>query len=292
MTPVQPLRLRRIFYARAGDCVRTLVVSDIHGNLAALEAVAAAELYDSVVCLGDIVGYGPEPGACARWVRQNARPTVQGNHDRALADSVPPGCRPQFAWLADAMAPLGREQLSRPEIAWLGVLPRWAFLELHGVKFMFVHATPINPLYQYLGPDPEAWQRELDAIDATVIVVGHTHLQFDLDLGDKRVVNPGSVGQPKDGDPRAAYAVIEDGEIALRRVRYEVERTVDALERTTVPRAAVEDLSLLLRTGHVPPPRDPLPRVDTYGPPTVSREDAHPPFRSPRIATDNAFGDD
>jgi putative phosphoesterase len=246
---------------RARNHTRTLVISDIHGNFAALEAVAAIERCDRVVCLGDIVGYGPEPRSCVRWIAQHAEIAVQGNHDRALSDGSPPGCRPQFQWLADAMAPLGRKQLAQQEITWLGGLPRWAFLHLSGLKFMFVHATPLDPLYQYLGPDPEAWSRELATIDADIVVVGHTHLQFDLDLGDKRVVNPGSVGQPKDGDPRAAYAVIDEGEVRLGRTPYPVERTVSALAASGAPRAAVEDLTLLLQSGRVPPPRESPPQI-------------------------------
>lgn len=235
--------------------MKTLVISDLHGNRAALDAVATAEPHDAVICLGDIVGYGPEPGACARWTQEHATLVVQGNHDRALADGVSPRCREQFKWLADAMAPLGREQLNAHETAWLRALPRWAVLDLAGKQFMFVHATPVDPLYQYLGPDRDAWARELVTIDTDAVVVGHTHLQFDLDLGDKHVVNPGSVGQPKDGDPRAAYAVIENGVVRLGRVAYPVEQTVAALEASGAPRAAVADLSSLLRTGRVSAPR-------------------------------------
>lgn len=76
--------------------MRILVVSDIHGNRAALEAVAASESYDAVLCLGDIVGYGPAPTWCTRWVQKNATWTVQGNHDRATAEGSAPRCRPDF----------------------------------------------------------------------------------------------------------------------------------------------------------------------------------------------------
>ncbi len=243
--------------------MRTLVISDVHGNLAALEAVLA-EPHDAVVCLGDLVGYGPEPAACVRRLRAEGAVVVQGNHDRAAADGAPPGCREQFRWLADAVAPLTRAQLAPEEAAYLGALPRWASPELEGGAYLCVHATPRDPLYRYVGPDPVEWERELAGASAEVLLVGHTHLQFDLAVGTRRVVNPGSVGQPKDGDPRAAYAVIEGGTVALRRVPYPIETTVRALRHAGLPAAAVAVLVALLRTGVAPA------TLTTSGPPAGS----------------------
>jgi predicted phosphodiesterase len=231
--------------------MRVLVLSDIHGNLAALEAVASTS-YEAVVCLGDLVGYGPNPGPVVRWVRENATLTLQGNHDRALADGVAPGCRAQFEWLARATFSLGQQQLSPEELAYLGALPHQALRVFDGVRYLFVHATPSDPLYRYLGPEPGVWAKEVAGVDTDVLVVGHTHIQFELALAGKRVVNPGSVGQPKDGDPRAAYAVLEDGGVRLCRTAYSVERTIDALRNTRVPAEALSALGSLLRTGQVP----------------------------------------
>ena len=230
--------------------MRVLVLSDIHGNLAALEAVPSTS-YDAVVCLGDLVGYGPNPGPVVRWVRENATLTLQGNHDRALADRVAPGCRAQFEWLAQATFSLGQQQLSPEELAYLGALPRQALRSFDGVRYLFVHATPSDSLYRYLGPEPDVWAKEVAGVDADVIVVGHTHIQFELALAGRRVVNPGSVGQPKDGDPRAAYAVLEDGGVRLCRTAYPVERTIDAFRNTGVPAEALSALGSLLRTGRV-----------------------------------------
>lgn len=112
------------------------------------------------------------------------------------------------------------------DVHWLGTRPSFAYLGADGVRLLCVHAVPSDPLYRYLGPDPHAWEREAAGVEADVVLVGHTHIQFELRAGNTRVVNPGSVGQPRDGDPRAAYAVIEDGAVALRRVAYDVERTV------------------------------------------------------------------
>jgi predicted phosphodiesterase len=236
--------------------MRVLVVSDIHGNVAALEAVVARP-YDALVCLGDLVGYGPAPGPVVRWVRSHATLIVQGNHDRALADGVPPVCRAQFERLAKAASTLGGRQLSAEEIAYLGSLPRQAVRTFDGVRYLFVHATPSDPLYRYLGAQPDDWHWEVAGLDVDVVMVGHTHQQFGLHSGGCRVVNPGSVGQPKDGDPCAAYAVIEDGRLTLERAEYPVDRTIRALEAEGLPGDVVGVLASLLRTGQVPEDLDP-----------------------------------
>jgi len=230
--------------------MRTLVVSDIHGNLAALEAVLD-EPCDRVVCLGDIVGYGPEPAASLRLLRTHDLIAVQGNHDRAASQGVPPRCSARFQWLADATAPTSRGQLSADDRSFLSALPHWGVVECGRSRFMLVHATPSDPLYRYLGPDPISWREEVRGLEAKALLTGHTHIQFDLLVDGVRVVNPGSVGQPKDGDPRAAYAVIEDGEVILKRAAYDVERTIRAYERSRVNGAAVSALAALLRVGRV-----------------------------------------
>jgi predicted phosphodiesterase len=232
-----------------------LVVSDLHGNLAALQAVAAVP-HDALVCLGDLVGYGPEPGAVVRWVREHAALVMQGNHDRALADGVAPGCRSGFQRLAAATFPIGAAQVDPEERAYLGSLPREARRTFDGVRCLFVHATPADPLYRYLGPDPAGWERELAGVEANLVLVGHTHLAFELSGGGRRVVNPGSVGQPKDGDPRAAFALLECGRVTLGRVAYPVERTVQGLERAGLSAGVFQPLAELLRSGRVPPGLD------------------------------------
>jgi putative phosphoesterase len=228
--------------------VRTLVLTDIHGNWPALETVAAVP-HDAVLCLGDVVGYGPQPAQCLRWLRANGAVMVQGNHDRSLADGVPPRCRPAFEWLAAATQHIGREQLGDEEKAFLRALPRRREVVLEGKRLLLVHATPADPLYRYVGPDRDAWRAALAGIEADLVLVGHTHLPFQFQFGDVRVVNPGSLGQPKDGDPRAAYALVEDGVATLERASYPVERTIEALAGAELDPAALLAHSDLLRTG-------------------------------------------
>jgi len=230
---------------------RLLVISDVHANLPALEAVLR-EPHDGLLCLGDIVDYGPHPAACLRRIQDEGAATVMGNHDRAAADGSDPGCRPEFRWLADAVLPFTRAQLTEDDRRYLGALPHWIAGPDPAADWLCVHATPVNTLYKYVGPDPEAWARELEGSSADRFLVGHTHLQFDLPVGNRRVVNPGSVGQPKDGDPRAAYAVIERDRIELKRAEYPVEHTVRALDESGIAPDAVRVLSAILRTGRTP----------------------------------------
>jgi len=236
--------------------MRMLVLSDVHGNLPALEAVLA-EAHDAVACLGDIVGYGPQPAECLALLRAEAAVAVSGNHDRAVAEGIAPRCSQRFEWLAEAVSAIARTALTSDDVAYLAALPHGATLETAGVAIALVHATPSDPLYGYRGSDARLWKRDVGSIGADVLLVGHTHIQFRLAVDEVAVINPGSVGQPKDGDARAAYAVVEDGSVTLRRVAYDVERTIRALERAPIGRAAVEVLAALLRTGRVHQGGDP-----------------------------------
>jgi diadenosine tetraphosphatase ApaH/serine/threonine PP2A family protein phosphatase len=116
---------------------------------------------------------------------------------------------------------------------------------------VLLHAAPADPLYRYLGPEPDAWREAVSGLQTDLVLVGHTHLPFHFQFGSVAVVNPGSVGQPKDGDPRAAFAIVEDGVPRLERVSYPVEPTIEALESAGVDPAARDALAALLRTGHV-----------------------------------------
>lgn len=232
--------------------MRVLVVSDLHGNEAALTAVSRVEEPDVVLCLGDLVDYGPAPGACVAWVRANAVATVRGNHDDALVRGVRCVCSPDVQPLSDATQDLARRVLGPEDVAWLATLPLEARIKIGGIRFHLVHATPADPLFTYLRPDEvDAWGRAVETVDTDVVLVGHTHLPMALKVGSKLVVNPGSVGQPRDGDARAAYAVVDDGVPILRRAAYDVEETVRALAASGLDPAFVKALSGVLRTGGV-----------------------------------------
>jgi putative phosphoesterase len=228
--------------------MRILVVSDIHANLEALRRIP--EGHDRLLCLGDLVDYGPDPAPCIAWVRDRATVAVRGNHDNAVASRVDCRCAPVMQEASQKTREIMWQLLGTDDLSYLAARPLTADLELDGVRFHMVHATPSDPLYRYLRPSDEArWKAELQALEADILLVGHTHLPMLLRVGEKIVLNPGSVGLPSDGDPRAAFAVIEDGVPRLERVEYEVEATVGRLDRKALPATVVDKLSHLLRTG-------------------------------------------
>lgn len=228
--------------------MRVLVVSDIHANWEALRCIPTD--FDEVFCLGDLVDYGPQPVECVEWVRRFAASAVEGNHDHAVSEHVSCGCAPSFRAISEATRELMWRSLNEEQIEFLRSRPQQLDVQLGGIRFRLVHATPSDPLYTYLKPaDADRWKQEIAAVDADIILVGHTHLPMVLRFGDKLVVNPGSVGQPRDGDPRAAYAIIDDGEPQLMRAEYDVEATIKALVQTGMDDSVVSPLARILRTG-------------------------------------------
>jgi len=196
--------------------------------------------------------YGPHPREVVDFVRHRATLVVRGNHDNALTRGVDCRCAPASKPLAEATRAVHRTLLSGAELQWLGGLPLTASLREGGRTFYAVHASPRDHLFRYtiVPTAPYAHvQRQVSGVKADYVLLGHTHFPMVRRAGRRLVVNPGSVGQPRDGDPRAAYALIEDGEVTLKRAAYDVERTVGDLERLPLEPAVVERLSAILRAG-------------------------------------------
>jgi putative phosphoesterase len=229
--------------------MRLLIVSDIHANRASLERLR--ERAEGVVFLGDAVDYGPCPAECVSWVRSRADFAVRGNHDHAVANHADSRCSPAYREMAEATWELHWRILGPEDKAFLQKLPVEAYFEFGGAHFYAVHAAPSDPLFKYLPRDLSDAElaEEIAHIEADVILMGHTHLPFVRRVDGKLVVNPGSLGQPKDGDPRAAYAMWEDGDVTLHRFTYPVEETIQQLRSQSLPRPIVDSLARILRTG-------------------------------------------
>lgn len=235
--------------------VKILVISDLHANWPALEAVLDAEAYDALVVCGDLVSYGPHPTEIVDFVRTHATLAVRGNHDHALATGKDCRCSPASRPLALPTLACHATMVSEDLLQYLRRLPYAGSLRLGGHRVHAVHASPRDRLYRYT-LTPNAPDRHLAAqvrhVRADFILLGHTHLPMVRKVGARLVVNPGSLGQPRDGDPRAPYVLIQDGRVKPRRVRYDVERTVKGLRELPLGRDVVEQLATILRYGTAP----------------------------------------
>jgi putative phosphoesterase len=228
--------------------MRILIIADVHANWPALQA-AAAEPHDVCLFLGDLVDYALEPAPCIAWVRDNAKLAVRGNHDHGVAQNVTVNGRTGYKYLTGLTRPLTRERLQEPDLRYLSRLPLTCMTTLENTRFFLVHATPRDPLDEFALPDVDFWSKRLQNVEADVVCVGHTHQPYVLEVGDKLVINPGSVGLPRDGDPRVSYAVIEDYKVDLKRVEYRADDAVAVIQSSTLPEAAKEMLADVLRSG-------------------------------------------
>ncbi len=226
------------------------IISDIHGNLEALEAVLAdirAQNISEIYCLGDIVGYGPNPRECIDVVMSNCAVTILGNHDQAAMfdpEGFNAGAERAIFWTRSQLEggdPKGNDE-------------RWEFLgELPRMKrdgdFLFVHGSARNPLNEYVFPEDIYNQRKMERIFGLVdhyCFQGHTHIpgvflddysfNSPTELGhqfqfgsSKALVNVGSVGQPRDGDNRASYVILDGKTVSFRRVVYDFQKTAEKI---------------------------------------------------------------
>ena len=232
--------------------MRIALLSDVHGNLPAFEAVLAdvdAGGADEIWCLGDLVGYGAEPDGCVELARERCDLCLAGNHDLVVTGDIDIA---DFSSSAAAAATWTRETIGADTLGFLrGLRPTEPDREIG-----LYHASPRDPVWEYVLSD---WQAEecIDLMAPRVGAVGHSHvalwfcrtaegevdgapakagLERDLSQGEW-LVNPGAVGQPRDGDPRAAWLLLDTGEWSAhwRRVEYPIDEAAGAIERAGLP---------------------------------------------------------
>lgn len=233
--------------------LRLAIISDLHANLPALEAVLAdiaALGVEGIYHLGDLVGYNPFPNETVALVAARQLPGVRGNYDQAV---IAEGPDPIGEFLNPKITPMGREiyrwtvnAVSETTRQYLASLPLQLSLSCGKWRLRLVHGSPRH-LKDYVRP---SWPDEMVAdllaeVEEDILVVGHTHIPHQRRIGGKWLLNPGSVGFPKDGDPRAAYALLELGQelkITIRRVPYDLEQTAAAILAKGLPPKAAADL--------------------------------------------------
>lgn len=233
--------------------MKLLLIADIHANLEALQTVLEVP-HDRAICLGDIVDYGPDPDRCIDFLRKKNIPAIRGNHDNAVAYKVDCQCGYKYKHLSIATREYTWEILDRPRIEYLQRLPLLIKEEIHGRRLYLTHASP-RSMFEYIKPETpdEDVQSMIDEatepVESEYLAVGHSHIPMNRKLGSLTIINPGSVGQPRDGDTRAGCAVFdtETGEIEFLRLEYDID-AVCAKIKERMPYA--EELTGILKRGY------------------------------------------
>ncbi|MFB6076956.1 MAG: metallophosphoesterase [Candidatus Nanohaloarchaea archaeon] len=218
-----------------------IVLSDIHANRPALDAVLADADGDTFLFAGDLIGYYPFPNAVVETARDREFVGVRGNHDEALVTGS------TFGFRGSAVQGINHttENITDENRAYIEDLPYTYRETVDGADIMVVHGSPRSPVEQYVhAAEVDAAFLDRQEIDVDVLVMGHTHVPFAKQAGDTLVLNPGSVGQPRDGDERASYATLDlqtrDAEI--RRVPYDIDETAAVVREEGLPERLAERL--------------------------------------------------
>lgn len=226
--------------------LKIAVISDIHSNLDAFEAVTSRlPIHDVLLCLGDIVGYGPQPNEVIRHLQdQNPSVVLMGNHDYAVTTGDVAG----FTRHAVEAIMWTRSRISKENLDYMKGLHPSAESEFEGAKMALFHGSPRDPLMEYVFPGISNSQaRELIREGGgSIVLLGHTHMPMVYSFGGQMLANPGSVGQPRDGDSRASFGLLEISashpSFNIFRVTYDVEAVARKILKAGLPSFLAERL--------------------------------------------------
>ncbi len=236
--------------------MRIAVISDIHANIEAMKAVLAdieRNSVERVYCTGDLVGYAPFPNEVIELIREKQIPTVMGNYDDAVGNlRFTCGCDykdEKAQALGESSILWTKENTSEENKEFLRSLPHEIRLDVNGKRVLLVHGSP-GKLNEYIYKDTPA-EKMLEYLEqgqAEILICGHVHLPYHLVFGDKHIINAGSVGKPKHGDPRSTYVIVnieETVSVQIKLVEYNFEFTARAIESSLLPSEFAE----LIRKG-------------------------------------------
>ncbi|NJK81933.1 MAG: metallophosphoesterase family protein [Chloroflexaceae bacterium] len=251
--------------------MRILIISDIHANLVALETVlaTAGHNYHRLWCLGDTIGYGPRPNECANLIRERANESISGNHDLACIGD-PLADLDYFNHDARRANEWNGKQLTEANREWLRSLTPKRVMQLDGLgPVMLAHGSPRDPIWEYLLSEQDALENFHDTdFTQQLCFIGHSHVPIyyrlvldefaemtlptrqnnqnvlEIKPHERYIINPGSVGQPRDQDPRAAYAIFDTDALTVtfHRVEYDIGTTQDQMRLANLPRSLVQRL--------------------------------------------------
>ena len=184
------------------------IIADIHSNIIALqEVMKSMKNVDHILCAGDLVGYNPWPNESIRFIQEKGIKSIMGNHDAAIVDGSYDTMNPQ----AKLALQYTHKKISQENIEYLNSISKKLTIQVEDVSLCAYHGSPLSPLRQYVYPwAPRRFLRTLvDMVEGEVLILGHTHIPMIFSFNDKLLINPGSVGQPRDKNPQASYMILQ-----------------------------------------------------------------------------------
>ncbi len=228
--------------------MKILIVSDIHGNREALEAIN--EEFDYMFCLGDIINFGPDPSYAVDFIRLHADYVIKGNHDHAIGFNSSSRCSGIFQEISEAMRKITLDKLSFDKIDYLKYLPVSQDISIPDNDFFLVHAFPSDPLYKSIQNDDYKFlEKEADLINSKIVFIGHSHTQWLKKTGDTTFISPGSVGMAKDNPGYACYAIWEDNHVEFKQTRYNIDKTCEKINHLPLALNLKQNLLKIFTTG-------------------------------------------
>lgn len=224
--------------------MRIAVISDIHGNLYSLIKVLEdidTQQVDSIICLGDLVGYGPNPNEVIALLKKRNILCIKGNYDASVVDNG-------FTYIRDTTInsfslPWTVEELRVSNRYFLDNLPSNITIEACGKKIKFVHGSP-RKINEYLTQDYVNLDEVMNEFDGDILVCAHTHIPYTKEYGSKLLVNDGSVGKPKNGSPKATYVILDifknaTPKVVTRNIEYDVHKTIKDMSMKNFPSSLI-----------------------------------------------------